>query len=227
MPNVLITGANRGIGLALARLHAARGDRVIATCRQRSAELDASTAQVIDTIELSDPASIARLREALGEVQLQRIMLNAGVLEHESLEDLHGPDGPDAAAAIRKQFEINALAPLLLLAALCEHLAPGARIGVLTSRMGSIADNSSGSYYGYRMSKAALNAAARSLSLDLAPRKIAVFILHPGFVRTGMTGGRGEVTADESAAQLIARVDTLDAKHSGSFWHANGTPLPW
>ncbi len=224
MPNVLITGANRGIGLALTRLHAARGDHPIATCRQRSAELDASTAQVIDAIELSDPAAIARLREALGDIRLHRVMLNAGVLEREALEDL---DGADAAAAIRKQFEINALAPLLLIAALREHLAPGARIGVLTSRMGSIADNSSGSYYGYRMSKAALNAAARSLALDLAPRKIAVFILHPGFVRTGMTGGRGEVTADESAAQLIARVDTLDAAHSGSFWHANGTPLPW
>jgi NAD(P)-dependent dehydrogenase (short-subunit alcohol dehydrogenase family) len=93
--------------------------------------------------------------------------------------------------------------------------------------MGSIADNSSGGYYGYRMSKAALNAAGRSLALDLAPRGISVFLLHPGFVRTDMTGGNGDTSPEQSAANLVARMDALDAADSGSFWHANGQSLPW
>jgi NAD(P)-dependent dehydrogenase (short-subunit alcohol dehydrogenase family) len=145
-------------------------------------------------------------------------------LREESLDTLAGAD---AGASIRDQFEINALAPLQLAAALRPRLARGARIGFLTSRMGSITDNSSGGYYGYRMSKAALNAGARSLAIDLAAQDARVFILHPGFVRTGMTGGRGEITPAQAAAGLIERMDTLTAANSGSFWHANGSPLPW
>ena len=98
---------------------------------------------------------------------------------------------------------------------------------MITSRMGSLSDNTSGGSYGYRMSKAALNAASVSLAQDLAPKQIAVAILHPGWVRTEMTGGNGLCEPSESARGLIARIDELTAETSGSFWHANGERLPW
>jgi NAD(P)-dependent dehydrogenase (short-subunit alcohol dehydrogenase family) len=224
MARVLVTGGNRGIGLALVRAHLARGDAVLASCRQPGAELSASGATVVDGIELSDPAAIAKLLAALGDMPLERVMLNAGILEHEDLDALAARSGQ---ASIRRQFEVNALAPLQLIASLRPHLSRGARVGVISSRMGSIADNGSGGYYGYRMSKAALNAGARSLAIDLAPQQVAVFILHPGFVQTGMTGGRGDSTPEQAASQLMARVDTLGLADSGTFWHANGAQLPW
>ena len=224
MAEVLVTAAARGIGLALVQAHVARGDRVLATCRAPSPELAASGATMLDGVELTEAAGIARIVQAVGDRRLDRVMLNAGVLRVESLDDL---PAEDAAESVRDQFEVNALAPLRLAAALRGRLARGARIGVVTSRMGSIADNGSGGYYGYRMSKAALNAGARSLSIDLAAQEAMVFVLHPGFVRTTMTGGRGDVTPAQSAAGLIERMDTLGAEHSGTFWHANGSPLPW
>jgi NAD(P)-dependent dehydrogenase (short-subunit alcohol dehydrogenase family) len=106
-------------------------------------------------------------------------------------------------------------------------LSSGSKVAHITSRMGSIGDNTSGGMYGYRMSKAALNAAAKSMALDLAPQGVMVAVLHPGFVRTGMTGGNGLVDAPESAAGLIARIDGLTAENSGTFWHMNGDVLPW
>jgi NAD(P)-dependent dehydrogenase (short-subunit alcohol dehydrogenase family) len=93
--------------------------------------------------------------------------------------------------------------------------------------MGSIADNSSGGYYGYRMSKAALNAAGMSLAQDLRPRGIAVALLHPGYVRTDMTGRHGSVSAEDAARMLLERIDDLNLQTSGGFWHANGERLPW
>jgi NAD(P)-dependent dehydrogenase (short-subunit alcohol dehydrogenase family) len=223
MSTVLVTGANRGIGLALARRLAARGDAVHAVVRRPSAELAALDATVHADIELSDPAALARLDRELGSARFDRLLLNAGVLRREPLE------GFDAAAAQRvvEQFVVNALAPLQLVATLRPRLAAGAKIGLVTSRMGSIGDNSSGGYYGYRMSKAALNAAGMSLAHDLRGAGIAVFLLHPGYVRTDMTGGAGERSPDEAAAGLLQRMDALGLAQSGSFWHADGTPLPW
>ena len=122
---------------------------------------------------------------------------------------------------------VNAFAPILLTQDLQAHLAGPCKLAFITSRMGSVADNGSGGYYGYRMSKAALNAGAKSLAIDLAPQGAAVAILHPGFVRTRMTGGNGQLEPAESARMLIARIDALDAANSGTFWHANGDVLPW
>lgn len=220
---VLITGANRGIGLALAQAHARRGDSVHATVRNESPALRETGASIHAGIDLREDAAIAGLAAAVAGQRFDRLMLNAGILRVEALADF------DAASAQRvaEQFALNALAPLRLVAALRGNFAPGARIGLITSRMGSIADNGSGGYYGYRMSKAALNAAGRSLALDLREAGIAVFLLHPGFVRTEMTGGQGDRSADEAAAGLIERMDTLGLGDTGSFWHANGMPLPW
>lgn len=223
MQNVLVAGANRGIGLALTRLHAARGDRVIALCRQSSPDLQSSGAQVETAVDVTSEVALAALGQRLAGESLDRLIVCAGVLSNESLETLDA----DASERIRRQFEVNALAPLRLIAALQPQLADAAKVGILTSRMGSIADNSTGGYYGYRMSKAAVNAAGRSLAHDLAPRRIAVFLLHPGFVRTDMTGRNGDVSPEQSATNLARQLDRLTLADSGSFWHANGQSLPW
>jgi NAD(P)-dependent dehydrogenase (short-subunit alcohol dehydrogenase family) len=123
---------------------------------------------------------------------------------------------------------VNALAPLLLVRALLDHLPRGAKVALMTSRMGSIDDNSSGGSYGYRMSKVALNIAAKSLAIDLQPRGIAVAILHPGLVRTRMIGFNPQgISPEQSVRGLLARINAVNLNTSGTFWHANGDVLPW
>ena len=120
------------------------------------------------------------------------------------------------------------MAPLLLTRALLPQLRPGSKLALMTSRMGSIEDNSSGNSYGYRMSKAALNMAGKSLAIDLQPHGIAVAILHPGLVSTRMINFNPQGISPEQAVQgLLARIDALTLETSGSFWHANGELLPW
>ncbi|KAF1684644.1 short-chain dehydrogenase [Pseudoxanthomonas broegbernensis] len=223
MATILITGANRGIGLSLARRLRARGDEVIAVCRRGGPALEATGAQVVDGVDVSDARTVAALPQRLAGRVLDTLILNAGIFTNETLDALDA----DAFARIQRQFEVNALGPLRVAAALQGQLAQGAKVGIVTSRMGSIADNGSGAYYGYRASKAAVNAIGRSLARDLAPRGIAVLLLHPGLVATEMVGGHGDFTPEEAAANLIARLDGLDLAGSGGFLHANGTPLPW
>jgi NAD(P)-dependent dehydrogenase (short-subunit alcohol dehydrogenase family) len=221
MATFLVTGANRGIGLEYCRQLQARGDQVIAVCRQPSADLDALGVRIEAGIELSSEPAIAELVRRLGGLQLDGLILNAGILESMELEDLD-PEG------IRRQFEVNALAPLLLVRALLDHLPRGAKVALMTSRMGSIDDNSSGGSYGYRMSKVALNIAGKSLAIDLRPRGIAVAILHPGLVRTRMINFNSQgISPEESVRELLARIDALTLETSGTFWHANGQVLPW
>lgn len=223
MRTVLVTGANRGIGLALARHYRQRGDRVVAACRRSSAELEATGAQVETGVDVSDDASVAALAARLGDMRIDTLLLNAGILRNDRL----GAIDSAGFAAMREQFETNALGPLRVAQALLGRLAPGAKIGIVTSRMGSMADNGSGGYYGYRASKAAVNAIGRSLAIDLKPRGIAVFLLHPGYVATDMVGNRGDISPEQAAARLAAHMDALTLDDTGTFWHADGTPLPW
>jgi len=215
----LITGSNRGIGLELCRQLQSRGERVIAVCRAPSPELQALDLRIESGIELSSDAAIAELTGRLQGLQLAGAILNAGILEADGLEDLN-------ADALRRQFEVNALAPLLLARALLAHLSAGSKLALITSRMGSLDDNGSGGYYGYRMSKVALNMAGRSLAVDLRPRGIAVAILHPGMVATRMVGFSG-IPPEQAARGLLGRIDELSLESSGRFRHANGEPLPW
>ncbi len=223
MTTALVTGAAGGIGAELVRQLAARGMAVIAACRRADGVPVAARVRVESGLDLATDAGVAILAARLAGVTFDLLIHNAGLLERETLDDFDA----EAAARVRAQFAINALAPLHLTARLAAQLSTGAKVVLITSRMGSIADNGSGGYYGYRMSKAALNAAGKSLAIDLAPRGIAVAILHPGFVRTPMTGGRGDIDAASAAAKLIARIDELTPATSGAFLHANGTPLPW
>ncbi|MCA9672479.1 MAG: SDR family oxidoreductase [Myxococcales bacterium] len=221
MGRIVITGANRGIGLAMATQFAARGDDVVAGCREASSELRAvDGVRVIEGLEVSDGDAVAAFAKEVGAGRIDVLINNAGILTGETLQDM-------SFERIQRQFEVNSMGPLRVTRALLDRIGEGSKVALITSRMGSIADNTSGSRYGYRMSKAALNAAGVSLAHDLRPRGAAVAILHPGFVRTGMTGGMGQVDADESARGLIARIDALTLETSGTFWHAQGEVLPW
>ncbi len=223
MQTVLITGANRGIGLALAKQYLGRGDRVIAVCRQGSAELDASGAQVESGVDVTDDAALSALAKRLGDTRIDVAWLNAGILSRESLGDIDD----QGFEALRNQFEVNALGPLRVVQALLGHLARHAKVAIMTSRMGSVADNTSGGYYGYRASKAAVNAIGKSLAIDLRPRDISVFLMHPGYVATDMVGGSGDITPEQSAERLVSKLDVLELDQSGSFWHSDGSALPW
>jgi len=220
MAAILITGAARGIGLALARQLAARGDRVIATCRSSSAELDAiDGVRTITDIDVTDADARVRLATQLDKHALDVVILNAGVLTQETLADLD-------LDRIRHQFEVNAVAPLAITQLLQSNLRPGSKVILITSRMGSIDDNASGGMYGYRMAKAALNIAGKSLAVDLKPQGIAVGIFHPGMVATDMTDQHG-IAPETAAANLTTRIDQLSLDNSGQFLHADGSPLPW
>ena len=221
MTTYLVTGANRGIGLAYCRQLQARGDAVIAVCRTVSPELESLGVRIEAGIELSEESSIAELVRRLAGCPLDGVILNAGILHSMGLDDLD----PEA---IRRQFEVNALAPLLLARALVPQMPRGSKLILMTSRMGSIDDNTSGGSYGYRMSKVALNIAGKSLAIDLRPRGIAVAILHPGLVRTGMSRFNPNGIDPADAVQgLRARIEALTLETSGGFWHANGQVLRW
>jgi len=219
MTMILITGANRGIGLELTRQYVSRGDEVIAVCRHSSPELDALGVRVITGLDVTSDQSAAELARQLEGVRLDRLVNNAGILERDSLENL-------SFAVAEKQFQVNSIGPLRITKALSGNLASGSKVFIITSRMGSIEDNSSGGYYGYRMSKVAVNMAAKSLSVDFKDAGIGVFLLHPGYVSTDMTGHQG-IPVQQCAAGLIDRMDTLDIGQTGTFWHQEGYALPW
>jgi NAD(P)-dependent dehydrogenase (short-subunit alcohol dehydrogenase family) len=219
MSTYLITGANRGIGYEYCRQLLNQGDKPIAVCRKSSPELDALGIRVIKGINLTQDQDLASLQDQLRGEKIDGLINNAGIIESVSLVNLD-------IESIRWQFEVNALSPLRVTHALLGNLASGSKVVMMTSRMGSIDDNTSGGSYGYRMSKVALCMAGKSLALDLRPKKIAVAILHPGLVQTRMTGFAG-ITTETAVRGLLARIDELTLDNTGTFWHSNGEVLPW
>ena len=217
---VVITGANRGIGLELARHYAREGNQVIGVCRQSSDELAEVAEQVIDGVDVTTSDGIEKLKAGLGGKTISLLINNAGLLQDEQL-------GSIDFDSIRTQMEINAYAPLRVAEALVPQMAQGSKLANITSRMGSIADNDSGGRYGYRASKAALNAFGKSLAVDLKPKGIAVAQLHPGYVQTRMVNFGGFISPEESARGLAERIANLNLENTGSFWHSNGEELPW
>ena len=220
MSRYVIIGASRGIGLELARQLAARGEDVTATTRGVCEALAEAGCEVVEGIDVTSDESAERLAGALADGGVDVLVCNAGLLISDTLESLNFDD------ALR-QYMVNALGPVRMTRALLPLMKEGGKIGVVTSRVGSLGDNTSGGNYGYRMSKAAANMAAVNLAVELRARGIAVAALHPGYVRTEMTGGHGNISPEAAARGLILRLDELSMETTGTFWHADGQTLPW
>jgi NAD(P)-dependent dehydrogenase (short-subunit alcohol dehydrogenase family) len=219
MSTYLITGANRGIGFEMSRILTGRGDKVIAACRVASSQLLELGVEVLENVDVSQPESIKVMANSLEGRPIDVLINNAGILSREPLSDLD-------LSRIQRQFEVNTLGPLLVSQAMLPNLSAGGKLIIVTSRMGSVADNTSGGMYGYRISKAGVNMVGKSLAEDLRDQGIAVRLLHPGMVATEMTGGNG-IPPEEAASGLLSRIDELTIKTTGELWHANGERLPW
>jgi NAD(P)-dependent dehydrogenase (short-subunit alcohol dehydrogenase family) len=225
----LISGGARGMGAVEARLFVKEGAKVaIADVLQdegNSLEAEISNAGGDAFFVNLDVTSEDAWSRAIAEVvakygRLDILVNNAGMLASDDLDRMD-------YAGVSAQFQVNAVGPLRVTNALRPNLKEGSKVVIVTSRMGSMADNNSGRMYGYRMSKAAVNMVGKGLSRDLAPLGVAVLLLHPGFVRTEMTGGRGNWNAEDAAQSMLARIKELQLGQSGAFWHADGTQLPW
>jgi NAD(P)-dependent dehydrogenase (short-subunit alcohol dehydrogenase family) len=217
---VVITGASRGIGLELCRLYQQQGYQVVAAVRQSSPELDALGVEVVTGIDVTQETDIKRLSQRLDGRKIAILVNNAGLFCYESLAQMD-------FNTLMQQINVNAVAPVRVTHALQHLLSEGSKVAMITSRMGSITDNTSGAYIGYRMSKAALNAAGVSLAHELKSKGVAVALLHPGFVQTQMVNFAGDISATEAATRLVKRIAELDLTNTGSFWHSNGELLPW
>lgn len=218
--HVVITGASSGIGLALVELYRQKGCKVTALVRQASPELESTGADIFEGIDIQNNSVQAAIRQVLGDDQVDVLINNAGMWGDEVIGQLD-------YEGMTTQWQVNALGALRVTEAVLPNMGQGSRIALITSRMGSIEDNGSGGRYGYRMSKAALNAAGKSLAIDLKGRGISVAVLHPGFVSTRMVGFNGQISAEASAQMLDQRIEGLTLESSGTFWHANGEVLPW
>ena len=225
MGTYLITGADRGIGQALGLHLCERGETVIAACLDNSSLLAEKGAQVERGVDVTSDAVVHELAQRLSGVRIDVLISNAGIYADEKLGSLD-------FTSLQRQFEVNALGPLRIVDALLPNLEQGAKVGIITSRMGSVTDNTSGGLYGYRMSKAAANMAGKSLAHDLHARGMAVALLHPGMVRTTLVTGlspqtTGLIDTEVAARGLLERMDALTLETTGTFWHANGEVLPW
>ena len=229
-PTILITGANRGIGLELTRQFAADGWTVLACCRNPDAatELqmlsDHDSVVELHALDVTDYQQMATLSAELRDRSIDILLSNAGI---------YGPRGANFgdvdAAAWREVLEVNSIAPLMLVQAFVEQVAASQQklVAVISSKMGSIADNGSGGSYIYRSSKTMVNLVFKNLSIDLAGRGISAITLHPGWVKTEMGGANAELGADESAAGLKAILQSAGPAHNGQFIEFNGDPIPW
>lgn len=227
MPTLLVTGANRGLGLELARVYAAAGWAVRATARDpgKAKDLLALDGDVeVHRLDIADRAQVREIAEAFDGVPIDLLVNNAGVnmTDHTSLDDLDY-EGWQA------DFAVNTVAPLRLSAALAGNVLASDRktIAFMSSRAGSITSNIAGGRYRYRTTKAALNAAVRSLALDLLPRGAICVAVHPGWARTDMGGPAATLAPAESASWLKTLFDRLEPHHTGHFLNYDGTELPW
>lgn len=220
MPNVLITGANRGIGLEFARQYAADGWNLTVTSRESSAELEARGATV-NSLDMSDLDAVERFGKSYDR-PLDLLIANAGTW---------GPMRISSAADAREwrdALAINSIAPVLLAHMLLPRAieAKGTLIGI-TSKMGSVDDNGSGGYIAYRSSKSALNSAWRSLAIDNRSKGVIAAVLHPGWVQTRMGGSNAPLTVEQSVSAMRQTIAGLEPNDTGTFLNYDGTPIPW
>jgi NAD(P)-dependent dehydrogenase (short-subunit alcohol dehydrogenase family) len=226
---IVVTGASRGIGLELVRQYLGRGDAVVAACRSPdgATALHALGREYGDRLrvlacDVGDDDSVADFAAALEGTAVDLLINNAGV------GDWAGLDAVNTADALRV-YNVNALGPLRVTRALRPNLRAGIgrKVAHVTSGMGSIGDNSSGGAYAYRMSKAALNMASKSLAIDLADDGIVSVVINPGWVQTDMGGAGAPLTVQDSAEGMMARFDELTPAHTGAFLNWRGGEYAW
>lgn len=222
MPTILITGANRGLGLEFARQYAAAGWRVLGTVRDPLAGRAASDAGAeVYVADVSDPNSVQRLKASLAGIELDVLLNNAGIYGKNQSFGAVDADG------FLQVMRTNALAPLKMAEAFADQMGGRKVIATISSLMGSIAENSSGNFYAYRASKAAVNMIMKTLALDLAARGITAVALSPGWVRTDMGGPDAPLAPAEAIAGMRAVLDKVSLNDSGKFFHFDGRELPW
>ncbi len=226
MPSVLITGANRGLGLEFARQYLADDWRVLATCRDAQSATTLSALQGdlhVHAMPVDDDAAIATLAGELSGEAIDVLINNAGVM---GPRDDFGTLGTQAWMDV---LRVNVVAPVKVAEAFVEHVARSdlKKIATVSSKMGSMSDNTSGGSYVYRSSKAGVNAAMRSLAIDLAPRGIVSAMFHPGWVRTDMGGANGLIDAPQSVGGMRSVIERLDADMAGRFWNYDGSEIAW
>jgi NAD(P)-dependent dehydrogenase (short-subunit alcohol dehydrogenase family) len=231
MPTILITSANRGLGLEFATQYLSEGWQVFAACRQPQAadKLERLAGGAPDRIgifalDVTDGASVAALAKRLAREPVDVLLNTAGII---------GPTGQRAGhvdyEAWTQVLDVNTLGPMRVTEALIEHVARSERklVVTLTSGMGSITDNTSGGSIVYRTSKAAVNMAMRSAALDLRPRGISCVVVNPGWVRTDMGGPNATLSAEASVTAQRRLIDKLGLEQSGKFFNYDGREYPW
>jgi NAD(P)-dependent dehydrogenase (short-subunit alcohol dehydrogenase family) len=231
MKTILITGANRGIGLGHARAFAQRGIKVYATARApgKADELHALAAEFpgqvnVQAYDAAEPGAADTLKAALAGASLDLLFANAGVIGGERQH--FAAIDPDS---LLETIRINAIAPLMLAEALAPNVAASRRklMAFQSSLMGSLADNGSGGYYAYRCAKAALNMVARGIAQDLRSQGVISVALHPGWVRSAMGGPGAKLSIDDCVAAQQRLLDGLKPSDSGKFFNYDGRELPW
>ncbi|MGH3555967.1 MAG: 1-hydroxy-2-glutathionyl-2-methyl-3-butene dehydrogenase [Mycobacterium sp.] len=226
MTTTLVVGADKGIAHAIARQLHARGDEVVAACLFDGAELTAEGITVEPEVDVTSDDSVRGLAKRLtaAGTKLGAVYHVAGVMW---LDELGSIDYD----SMRRQIEINTIGPLRTIEAVRDLLEPGAKVGIVTSRVGSLGDNTSGGMYGYRISKAAANMVGLNLHHDLSKSGVSVLMLHPGMVATDLTkdypGDHSYITPEQAAGGLIADMDRLTPESAGRFQHSDGSYLPW
>lgn len=218
--NVCVVGANRGIGLEFCRQFKDKGYNVTAVCRSPSSDVEAIADTSYFDVDVTQEQALQTVAKNFQPHTFDIFIHVAGIMRSTSFASFAEND-------ILDQLRVNSLAPLLSIRAFATTLKNEAKVAVLTSRMGSIADNDSGGSYGYRMSKAALNAAVKSMSIDHQDKSWSVIALHPGWVKTDMTGHTGQLDVTESVRGMIKLLAEPGQKYNGRFVHTNGEELPW
>ena len=228
---VLVTGANRGIGLEFCRQYLAEGASVIACCRspETASSLLALQQSNRDRLQVfpfdvTNAAQREALAQALNGERIDVLINNAGI---------YGPDKARLGHLDKnewlKTIEINCIAPIQLIESLLDNVAASTQktIVSITSKMASMADNLSGGSYIYRTSKAALNAAMKSVAVDLKQKKVIAVVIHPGWVKTDMGGPNAQITVAESVTAMKTIISRLSLTDSGQFFDVDGTEIPW
>ncbi len=231
MPSILITGANRGLGLSFVKQYAAHGWRIFACCRNLddAATLNAVAAAAGDNVtvhglDITDGASVAALADEMSHEAIDVLLNNAGAYLDKNIGF-----GDSDFDAWEQTFRVNTLGPMRMAEAFVDHVARSERkqIVCISSKLGSQTENTSGGAYAYRASKAALNAVVRSLTVDLKDRGVTAVVFHPGWVSTDMGGDSAPVTPETSVHGLREAIEGLSLADSGRFLNYDGTEIPW